>query len=121
MSQANSPPGRVRSLGTNRGGEGDEELTEQEPPALHREAGKLMLWKEKKLETPICQFQFLPGTIYNDAQNRTLSRQSSILVTTTLQYFWFPIDRIGLLSGRIILLVNLKESIVIHVDNPLDN
>ena len=80
-----------------------------------------MLWKEKKLETPICQFQFLPDTIYEDAQNRTLSRQSSILVTTTLQYFWFPIDRIGLLSGRIILLVNLKESIVIHVDNPLDN
>ena len=54
-------------------------------------------------------------------KNGTLSRQSSILVTTTLQYFWFPIDRIGLLSGRIILLVNLKESIVIHVDNPLDN
>ena len=44
--------------------------------------------------------------IFNPTRHRV---NHLILVAASLKDFWFPIDRVGFLSGRVILFVNLED------------
>ena len=105
----NCSPCSINSLSASSRGKCYEELTEHEPPALHCEAALGQCSEIRQT----CGHSFsMPISSGYSVQYFYPTRHRVnhlILVAASLKDFWFPIDRVGFLSGRVILFVNLED------------